>query len=389
MMNWDTFNTLGYISVILWIAVPVLLALHFRMRPRRWLCHIALLVAVAAVFLAESNSANHVNLIQPDRSQQLAALEAEKDAKRQAALDSRGADVADIRFAEDGADDFLDRAGMDESELKYTENLDKPVQPEWKKKKGRSGTTEDDDSLEGAIGANEKRADLDTGALEGVAGKEPIMMNPKDLDMANRLDFLNIRAAWAMAFLALAMVVVDYLRRANVYREAYLPLPLPSAWINPASPQEVIFKRPGPARRGIPGELAWMAKRGEVFLYLTGDPQKAEALPDSLPRFVKKRWKIDLIRVTGGEGTLGDGFVFETLWYGRSSFVVDSADRAKAMLLNFLKALAERRKTRSRVAQTVHIVWDLDEPVPDSFTNGFARLGYDTGFTLFICNPPK
>ena len=389
MMNWDSFNTLGYISVILWIAVPVLWFLHSRMRPRRWLCHIAALVALAAVLLAKLNSEHHVNRIQPDRTEQIAALEAEKEAKRQAALDSRGEAVADIRFAEDSADDYVDRAGMDESELKYTENLDKPVEPDWKKKKGRSGAAADDDSLEGAIGANEERAELDADVLAGVAEEDPIVMDSKDLDLANRLDFLNIRATWIIAFLAIVMVVTDYLRRANVYREAYLPLPLPSRWIHSASPNETILGRPEPARRSIPGELAWMAKRGEPFIYLTSDPAKVEQLPESLPRIGKKRWNMDVLRISAGGDPLSDEFVFEALWYGRSSFAVGSATRAKAMLGSFLTALAARRETRARVAQTVHIVWDLAEPVPDSFTDAFARLGRDTGFTLFICTPTK
>jgi len=389
-VNWNYFNTLGYLSVILWIAMPVLWFLHARMRPRRWLVHIALLLGLAALFLAKLNSENHVNLIQPDRTEQLVALEAEKEAKRQAALESRGEDVADIRFAEDSSDDHMDRAGMDQSELKYTENLDKPVVPEWqKKKKGRATGGAEDGSLEGAIGANEKRGNLDAGALEGTVGKEPIIMNSKDLDQANMLDSMNLNAIRIMLLVAVAMVIADYLRRANVYREAYLPLPLPSGWLNSTTPQETVFERPEPARRSMTDELAWIAKRGDAFLYLTGDAQMAAQLPESLPRFGKKFWKMDLLRVADGKDTISDDFLFEALWYGRGSFVVDSTDRAKGMLGNFLKILAERKETRARVAQTVHVVWDLDEPVPDALRDGFARFGRAAGFSLLICNSRK
>jgi hypothetical protein len=385
MMNWNSFNTLGYLSVLLWIAMPVLWLLHARMRPRRWLVHIALLLGLAALVLAKLNSENHVNRIQPDRTEQVAAKEAEQEAKRQAAMDSRGDEVADIRFAEDGADDFMDRAGMDEADLKYMEKLGKPGEPAWKKgKRERAGDSADGDDLESAIGADSKREELDSGALEGTVGEEPITMSMKDLDMANRLDFFNLRAIKILILLGIAMVIVDYLRRANAYREAYLPLPLPSGWLNSLTPQEAVFVRPEPARRSVPQELAWMAKRGDAFLYLTDDPKKAAQLPEALPRIGKMCAKMDLLHLS--EEALGDGFVFESLWFGRSSFTVDSAARAKGMLASFLKILTERRETRSRVAQTVHIVWDLDEPVPENLHDGFATLGRDAGLSLFICN---
>lgn len=389
-MNWNSFNTLGYLSVILWIAVPVLWLLHSRMRPRRWLCHIALLLGIGALFLAKLNSENHVNRIQPDRTELVAAKEAEQEAKRQAALDSRGEDVADIRFAEDGADDYLDRAGMDEADLKYMDKLAKPTEPAWKnQKRDRSGGTDGEDSLEDAIGANTEREALETDALENVAGEEPITMSAKDLDMANRLDFLNIRATWVIVFLGVVMVLLDYLRRANVYREAYLPLPLPSRWFNATTPLQAVFERPEPARRSVDAELAWLAKRGDAFLYLTDDAAKAASLPESLPRIGKNRWMIDLLRIPGGEVEISDEFVFEALWYRRSSFVVADAARAKGMLASFLVFLEKRRETRARVPQTVHIVWDFREPVPEALRQGFATLGRDAGFSLFVCNPTK
>ncbi|QTN33094.1 hypothetical protein HZ994_12470 [Akkermansiaceae bacterium] len=386
MMNWNSFNILGYLSVLLWIAMPVLWLLHSRMRPRRWLCHIALLLGIAALVLAKLNSENHVNRIQPDRTELIAAKEAEQEAKRQAAIDSRGDEVADIRFAEDGADDFMDRAGMDEADLKYMDKqLGKPGEPAWKQgKRERSGGTADGDDLESAIGANEKREDLATEGLEGVVEEEPITMNAKDLVLANRLDLFNIRAIQALLLIGIAIVIADYLRRANSYREAYLPLPLPSGWLNSLTPQEAVFTRPEPARRSIIQELSWMAKRGDAFLYLTEDPAKAAQLPDSF----QSLGKMDVIRL-GGDMELGDSFVFEALWFGRSSFAVGSATRAKTMLGTFLKILAERRETRSRVAQTVHIVWDLNEPVPENIRNGFATLGRDAGLSLFISNPPR
>ena len=52
-MNPAFFSTTGYLSVVLWICVPLLWLAHKVIRPRRWLCHIALGVAVLVVLLEQ------------------------------------------------------------------------------------------------------------------------------------------------------------------------------------------------------------------------------------------------------------------------------------------------------------------------------------------------
>jgi hypothetical protein len=385
-MNWNYFNTLGYVSVILWISIPLIWFVHSRMKPRRWLVHIALLVGIVALVLAKINSKSHVELIQQDQSEQLAEIQAQKEAKRQAALDSRGEDVADIRFAEDGSNDFLDRAGMDESDLKYMDKqLDDGADPAWKKdKKSRSSGGGDDAGLEDLIGAEEETEGVVSEELDKAQGKEPIVMSVKDKDMANRLDSLNLKAIRIMILLGLVFVVVDYLRRANVYKEAYFPLPLPGSWINSLTPAPVIVERPSSAPRSMVDELAWFTKRGDTFLYLTDDKGKAGQLPDEMPKLGKKRWTTDLIRVSDDKSELDNEFVFESLWYGRASFIVNSASPAKAILDDLQKRLEKRKTARARVRRTVHIVWDLSEPLPESARQAFSHVAGPTGFSLFM-----
>jgi len=385
-MNWNYFNTLGYLSVILWIAMPVLWFLHSRIKPRRWLVHVALLAGLVAMAFAKINSKTHVERIQPDQTEQVAALQAEKDAKLQAAIESRGEDVADIRFAEDGADDFIDRAGMDESDLKYMDKTEQDAVPAWQKeKKDRSAGDGDDAGLEDLIGAQEETEGVVSEELDKATEKEPIIMSSKDMDMANRLDSLNLSAIRIMILIGLIAIVIDYLRRANVYREAYSPLPLPSAWINSLTPPPVIEKRPEKSRRSIVEELAWFTKRGDPFLYLTDEPAKAAQLPDAVPKFGKNRAMVDVLRIGDGGEELRDEFVFESLWYGRASFATASPERAKALLEDFAQRLEKRKTARARVRQTVHIVWDLKEPLPESVQETFETLAPSTGFTLFVC----
>jgi hypothetical protein len=129
----------------------------------------------------------------------------------------------------------------------------------------------------------------------------------------------------------------------------------------------------------MPGELAWLAKRGDCFVYLTHD---ASAVPTSLSRLGKERRPVDVLRVNG-EG-ISDEFVFEALWYGRSCFVVDSPERAERMFSRFLELLEERKKVRAKVSQTAHVVWDMKRALSHEELTNFSRLAKTTGFSLLI-----
>ena len=82
---------------------------------------------------------------------------------------------------------------------------------------------------------------------------------------------------------ASAVVIAgDWLRRANVYAEAYLPLPLPSGLVAAGRPLPAVVVRPEPPRRLVVEELAWLLRRGDSFLYLAPDSAAAEAALASL-----------------------------------------------------------------------------------------------------------
>ena len=82
---------------------------------------------------------------------------------------------------------------------------------------------------------------------------------------------------------------------------------------------------------------------------------------------------------------MDDDFVFETLWYGRNSFVIDSPDRAERLLARFVELLADRRRTRAKVQQAVHVVWDLETSISEETLRQFAGLGKAAGYTLLLC----
>lgn len=389
-MNWNYFSLIGYLSVLLWVAVPLLWLIHRRRKRSRWLCPMALVLALVAFAFARINSETHVNRIELDRSGQMAEQRAgeraREEAKRKAAEDGRGEEVAQIRFAEDASGDFLDKAGMDEADLKYLENLNQSSAPEWKKaKKTRGEQTTQDDDLEAMLGGKEAVEGMESDALQEAEERPPVLMSDAGMAMAHRLDGLNLKAAVVMIVLAVLMVVLDYLGRANVYAVASRPLPLPSAWLNGLTPPPPVESRPVPARRSMTAELAWLVKRGDSFVYLTETPATAAGVPSSLPRFGKRWWPVDVLSVAGE--TISDDFIFEALWYGRSCFVVACPVRAERMLARFLELMEERKKVRARTAQTVHLVWALSSPLSSPQQQDLlARLAQATGFRLFLCS---
>jgi hypothetical protein len=383
-MNWDTFSTIGYFSVAVWALVPLLWIGHVLRRPRGWLVHAALVAGVAAFVLAVVNSKTHVNRIRRDPAQRQAELEARRAKARKERAEARAKEAAQIRFAEDGAGEHLDTAGMDEADLAYLRGEDEV--PEWKKeKKERSRGGEDDDSLEALIGGIEEEESLDTGALESeVEAGTPILMSDADYDAAHRLDAANLAVTRLLLALAAVVVVVDYLRRANRYEDAYWPLPLPGAWRDAWTPLPTARVFPDRPRRTMAEELAVLARRGESFIYLTDSTAAAAEIPDRLYRLPPRLWPVEVMRVADSAPLPDDDFIFESLWYGRASFVVDSATRAEALLARFVQRLAERRTTRARVRQTVHVVWDLRRPMPDVLRAKLVKLAERTGWSVLV-----
>lgn len=384
-MNASSFSFLGYLSVLLWLGVPLLWLMRRRLKRPLWLCPAALLLALLALLFAKINSETHVDRIEPDRSAQMQSQRAAEEAKRKAVEASRSGDVADVRFAEDGSGDFLDKAGMDEADLKYMDSLDGGAEPEWKKKKKTRGEAADgDSSLDSMLGGDEAIEGVKAEALEEKNERPPILMSDTDMAMAHRLDGLNLHVIQILILLAVLMIAIDYLGRANVHAEAILPLPLPSAWLNAVAVMPPVVLRSAPARRDMPRELAWLAKRGDYFVYLTDNAAAAAAVPSSLPRLGKSWGSVDVLRADGER--IDDDFVFEALWYGRSCFVVDSPERAVRMFGHFLELLEARKKVRARVNQTVHVVWDLKRPLSQQDAVMFAKLAQATGFSLFLCH---
>jgi hypothetical protein len=384
-MNWHIFNLFGYLGVGLWGIVPLLWLVYWRWQ-QAWLRYLAATLTLAAFVCAKVNSATHVNRIETIPTSVLTQRASREEEIRKAALEGRSSEVAQIAFAEDASGEFLDKAGMDEADLKYLGG-EPSATPEWKRQKqGRAQEAANDaspeDKLSSEISGPDTSKGMDAGIVGESAKRPPITMSEADVAKAHRLDRWNLGITRFLILAAVLLLAADYLRRANHYARASLPLRLPSVWLNSFTPMPPVVIRPQPPRRAIPAELEWLTRRGDPFVYLTDNPADADAVVAHLTSLPKRR-RPQVLRVTDG---ISDEFVFESLWFGRGSFVVDSAARAKRMLEHFNGCLEQRRTTRARVAQTAHIVWDVSSPIPETTRESLVKLAHATGFSVFACH---
>ena len=372
--NMEYFSATGYASAIAWATALVLWVLHVLFKPHHIACHLAFLLAIAAFALAKHNSLTYVNKIQPDLSQQKAELEAKLRAQKQAVVDERKGQVAQIRFAEDAQDEFLDRAGLEEEDLETLDNIREELAPQWKREKKTRSATREESEGEG----------MDTTAIEESAEPEPVTMLEADLMRANQYDHWNLQITkWFMG-LGLLIIIHDYLRRYNLYKDAYFPKRIPSALANLITAYPPVVNRSEKPRRTVPEELAWLANRGDPFVFFPSSPQEAQQAGEALQPFTQhKKRPLQVLNTEDAHFT--DTFAFENWWHGRASVIVDSEGRPESMLQNFLCLLEGRKSTRAKVRQTAHLVWDQDAPIPAETQDRLEQLAARTGVSLMLC----
>lgn len=388
-MNWAIFSIVGYISVALWVCMPLLWLAHELRRPRRWFAHAAVLVGVVALVLATINSRSHVGRIAVDRSDQIEAQLSQQQSARQLAEEQRAGEAAQIRFAEDAASDRLDKAGLADADRTYFDTLESGTTPDWKKEKKQrtEGGTQGkpSDKLESLIGADsEKREGVKTEEFTESAQPQPILMSEGDKSLADRLDTVNLSVIRLLLLLGVGYLALDYVRRLNVDHERYFPLPVPSHWADAMTPRSAVASLADSPDRSIPDQLRAITRRGEIFVWVTDNPSAAGDVSGAMGRLPGGHWPIRVIDVDE-RSQVDDEFIFETAWHARNAFVIHSPGRAGQLLDSFLSLMSQRRETRARTRRRVHIVWDVDAPVPEPIRHRFEKLGEATGFRLLLC----
>ena len=71
----------------------------------------------------------------------------------------------------------------------------------------------------------------DVAALEDEEPPEPILLDEASVVLSQKLDFWNLNFSKYVLILAFVILLLDYIRRANIYKEALWPVPLPSSWL--------------------------------------------------------------------------------------------------------------------------------------------------------------
>lgn len=384
-MNLQIFSIAGYAGVVLLALLPLAWLFCWFKRPKFWLAHALVLLALVAFILAKVNSSTHVNRLQIDPSKKNAIIATALEIERKRKEEERSGDVANIRFAEDSRGDYLDKAGMDEGDKAYFESskVDN-AEPTWKQNKVSRQTTQDQ-SLTNAIGGGQESEGVEFKKDEEPQAK-PIILPGEDVDMAHRLDSLNLLLSKCFLLFAVLFVILDYLRRFHVYREAYWPLPLPSNLNTALSTPPVVLEVNSPARREPHEELAHLSKQGASFIYLGDSPDVQQVLEGNLYRYPFNKGEVEVLPVDFEGEAFSPDFMFESLWFGRSSFVDNDLDRAHHVLGVFSKLLLARQKKGAKCRQRVVLVWAFAAPIPQVFIDNINILGPRTGFSIFLCS---
>ncbi|MFU8892845.1 MAG: hypothetical protein ACNA8L_04380 [Luteolibacter sp.] len=323
-------------------------------RPRRitpWAIFTCFLLSFAAAHL---HSTRHTTRLEIERTALTGSTEEEKFSYARL-LAARGEDVAAVRFAEDTQADTIDRAGLTEADLAYFDSVAErqPAPP--------TTTTEP----------------------ETAAGPEPIVTDEATFHLAHRLARWNLNLTKSLLALAAFLLGYDYLRRFNDPNNPSFPLPLPSALPNAITPLPA-FVITGPEQDDLTRELARIAQRGDTFLCLTNDSETAAAAMKSVVSAAKWRRPSGLIHIHEETPDISDEFIFEALWYGRSSFIVDHPGRIESLINTTLAAFSNRKASRARVRQSFHIVWNLNENPTLLQQRQFIHFAKATGTSFVI-----
>ena len=380
-MNWQVFGTIGYLSVALGIGALAIWLIHW-FKQHRFLPYIGLVMAIAAMFCARHNSSTYVNRVQADPSIMLAKMAEAQRKKEQAMINARTEEVDNIQFAEDARGENLDKAGMDEVDLKYMKAIMGEDEPAWKKEKRKRGdATQEDNSLESKMGATVKSKGADVAALEEDKSLEPILLNEASVVLSQQLDLWNLNFSKCLMLIAVLILIIDYIRRANIYSEALWPIPLPSTWLDAFTPHPVVFHQPEVARRDIASQLSWFTRRGDQWVYFTERKGESADIKKSLEKLKNWPYRLDLIQV---DDRTDNEFVMESTWYGRASFICDDTDRCSELLDYYLSQLKHRHITRARALQYVHLIWDCEEELSQEALDAFEQCAAVSGVSLYV-----
>ncbi len=369
----------GPLLLGLWALLTAALAAVWRRLPRTALCAAVLAAAALGAVLAEVNS-RAVSEIRVDRSKELQEARRRQEALRAAKVASILAQSAEIQFPEDSPQDRLDLAGKTATQaalLTASQSATRPGStiPEYKRRGKRRRHTATTAPGEFADLAEQLAPRLQPGR----------MMKYWDVVRANRLDRVNLLAVRLGLLAALLALATDYLSRFNLTFGALAPLPVASPCVDALfakAHSTFVQSRGAEALRAFLEELI---RKGETFIYFgPADPWRDAPPPRprlDLPAVLRRRparaadqpvlhrlplglWPIRNLIVRPGDAFPDGEFVFESAWFGRYCFTVESAELAGELLAGLMAHMRMRHLARASARRTVNLIWHLPPPPP-------------------------
>jgi len=344
----------GYLFAVAWVLLGLCLLIYAV--SRRFDGVGVLAVAAAMIAVAWGNSLQ-VSAIEALPSGKQKAIAEQMRKERLGVLTSH---ASSIRYAEDTQADRLDVAGV--SEEKYESIYEAAAAGEGEVPAYKQG---------GKVARDEgkKKTDSDTKQLvEQQATREADATRKlpvEDMIAAQRYDRIALFAVRCLFLLAVVMVAIDYLRRLNRTQDSLVPLPLGGPWLDAIAPKSHAVHLHAGDPAAVGRFLRRSVGRGESFLFF-GDEDplpEAEAELPRLPLLLSRLWAMRVYRVRAMQDVPGPGYVLESLWFTRASFVVLGEAVRRPMLDALLAQLRMRRLPRARVRRTSHVVWRVDGPV--------------------------
>jgi hypothetical protein len=324
------FGVVGMLSIAAWAIAAELLALGVRRRMHHAQCLLALLFAVAALVLAKVNS-SHIDAIELDRHDEMAAMKKARQAA-EAAAEGEGAAAA-LRFAEGDPEE--------------------QTTPDYKKR-----------GKQVRAGGKRTVATMMLGAeAEGQPAPAVRYMRQADLTAANRLDRLNLLLARLVFWLAVGGVILDYLARLNTTLCRW-PLPITGRWLDHLfdKTHSVLFG--GGAKRGpTPRRYAELTvRKGESFIYFgERDPWAGTIW---LPRIALGRWspwRFPKLDYGDPEAPITGEFALDAAWFDRCAVVVARDEDCFPLFDHLSSLLAARHQAGASARRTVHLIWDAPQ----------------------------
>jgi len=370
------FEAVGTASVVAWVVAAALSLLFVAGLRRSKVCWTALILAVVGLSLAWINSAN-ISEIEIDRT-------AEIEAAQQRAAELAKEEQEEI---ESGISEDSEEAKSEEAEEAATEDGEETAEeqddvPAYR----QAGVVE----REGGMKNESLVPPVETVETETPVAKNVRMLTDSQFAEADRLDNMNLFCARWTLYVTLLLVAVDYFRRLNQTFDSLLPLPLSGPLVDSLFAKSHAEVAQGDAARWK-NFLEQAVRKGETFIYFTGEDPWSQPYLNRLPAWTKIPWRLTkLNRPVDNE--LTDEFILESAWFGRYCFVLTGDGPQSVARMTALASFLElRHETRASARHTLNILWDHETPIPPELLDRILPLCGEANIRLVLSTkqPPS